>query len=287
VSVLSLAWRAFVLAAGLALPGPAFAGQPAPDKASYTLLNPTPDGALRDMSTDRPDKTESPYTVDAGRVQVETDLIAFTRDEADGVATDRFDVLPFNLKIGLNSVSDIQFVYGSFSQVRREGRGLVDDRERGGGDLLVRYKHNLWGNDGGRTAFAIMPFVKLPTGTVRDAVDDVEAGLILPLAIDLGHGVGLGLMSEIGVVRRETGEGYAPAFIHSATLSFELTKRLGAYSEVYTERSSEAGSETIVTLDAGLTYAVTDHLQLDAGVNVGVTDAADDLNAFAGLSRRF
>ena len=38
----------------------------AADKSSYSLFNPTPDSALRDMATDRPDKTESPYTVDAG-----------------------------------------------------------------------------------------------------------------------------------------------------------------------------------------------------------------------------
>ena len=70
-------------------------------------------------------------------------------------------------------------------------------------------------------------------------------------------------------------------------MSFELTKKLGLYTEFYVERSTDSGAETIVTLDAGLTYAVDDNLQLDTGVNVGVTDAADDVNVFAGLSRRF
>lgn len=70
-------------------------------------------------------------------------------------------------------------------------------------------------------------------------------------------------------------------------MSCELTQRLGMYVEAYVERSAETGAETIVTLDGGFTYAVTDDLQLDAGTNVGVTKAADDLNVFAGLSRRF
>ena len=45
------------------------------DKSAYSILNPTPDRLLRDMTTDRPDTTESPFTVDAGRMQVETNVV--------------------------------------------------------------------------------------------------------------------------------------------------------------------------------------------------------------------
>ena len=38
------------------------------DKSGYTLLTATPANLMRDMSTDRPDQTESPYTVDAGAI---------------------------------------------------------------------------------------------------------------------------------------------------------------------------------------------------------------------------
>ena len=72
---------AFVLAASFG------SASHAADKSRYSLLNPTPDALLRDMSTDRPDKTESPYTVDAGRFQIETDLVAYTHDSRDGITT--------------------------------------------------------------------------------------------------------------------------------------------------------------------------------------------------------
>jgi hypothetical protein len=257
------------------------------DKSGDTIFRPTPSANLRDMSTDRPDKTESPHTVDAGHIQVETDLVTFTHDRDDGIETDSFDLLPFNLKLGITHASDLQIVYGSFTHVRTRSTGQPAQTDAGMGDLVLRYKHNLWGNDGGRTALAVMPFIKIPTNTLATANDDVEGGLIVPLAFDLGGGVGLGLMTEIDVLRRETRGGYEPTFVNSATVSFELTDALGLYTEIYCERSSEAGASTIVTFDAGVTYAVTDNLQLDAGVNIGVTDAADDLNVFAGLSRRF
>lgn len=258
----------------------------AADKSGYSLFNPTPDTLLRDMSTDRPDKTESPYTVDAGRFQIETDLVAYTHDSRHGITTRAFDVLPFNVKVGLTGSTDLQLVYGAYSQVRASGGGITET-DSGTGDLVVRVKHNLWGNDGGTTALALMPFVKLPTNTMASLNDDVEGGLIVPLAVDLGSGMGLGLMTEIDILKAEDGRGYEPTFVNSATLSFELTRQLGMYVEAFVERSTESGAETIVTFDTGVTYAVTDNLQLDAGANIGVTDAADDLNVFVGLSQRY
>jgi hypothetical protein len=45
--------------------------------------------------------------------------------------------------------------------------------------------------------------------------------------------------------------------------------------------------DPIVTLDVGLCYAFTEDLLFDAGINFGVTEAADDFNPFAGFSMRF
>lgn len=272
--------------AGAAVVFAPIAGAAAGDKRGYSLVRPTPDALLRDMSTDRPDKTESPYTVDTGRFQVEMDVIAYTRDKADGITVRTLDVVPFNVKVGLTSRTDLQIAYGAFSRVRVKGEG-IDERDSGSGDVVVRVKHNIWGNDGGPTALAIMPFVKLPTGSLAELNDDVEGGVILPFAVDLGGGFGLGLMTEIDILRRESGRGYAPTFVNSAALGFDVTDKLGLFAEVFVERSSESGAETVVTLGGGFTYAVTDNLQLDAAVNVGATSAADDLNVIAGVSRRF
>src|SRR5262245_66185319 len=62
-------------------------GEALPDKSIYDLFHPTPNELMREMSTDRPDQTESPYTVDAGHFQVEMDLVSggFDRDRSGGV----------------------------------------------------------------------------------------------------------------------------------------------------------------------------------------------------------
>lgn len=278
VSVWSLAFAAsaFALSASAA----------AEDKSGYSLFRPTPDAHLRDMSTDRPDKTESPYTVDAGRFQIEMDFVAYTRDRADGITTRTLDVVPFNFKVGLTNRTDLQIGYDTFGRVRTKGAGL-SEKDSGSGDVVVRLKHNIWGNDGGPTALAVMPFVKLPAGTLSDLNDDVEGGVIVPFAVDLGGGFDLGLMTEVDILRRESGSGYAPTFVNSAALGFEVTDQLGLFAEVFVERSTEKGAETVVTVGGGVTYAVTENLQLDTAVNVGATKAADDLNVIVGLSQRF
>lgn len=40
------------------------------DKSMYTLFRQTPRSQMRELTTDRPDKTESPITVDAGHFQI-------------------------------------------------------------------------------------------------------------------------------------------------------------------------------------------------------------------------
>jgi hypothetical protein len=43
-------------------------------KNCYTPFNPTPESLLRELATDRSDKTERPITVDAGHFQFEMDF---------------------------------------------------------------------------------------------------------------------------------------------------------------------------------------------------------------------
>src|SRR5262245_32432486 len=76
-----------------------------PDKWGYTLFGPTPRELMRPMSTDRPDQTESPYTVDAGHFQVEMHHVnaLFDHDQSgDGdVRTIDYGLAVLNLKAGL------------------------------------------------------------------------------------------------------------------------------------------------------------------------------------------
>ncbi|SEH88045.1 transporter [Epilithonimonas hominis] len=49
----------------------------------YSLFKPVPKEQMRDMETDRPDVTESPYTIDAGHFQYETDMVRLIKDQSE------------------------------------------------------------------------------------------------------------------------------------------------------------------------------------------------------------
>jgi hypothetical protein len=182
------------------------AAEPAPaDKSQYHLFNPTPRELMREMSTDRPDLTESPYTVDAGHFQFETDLWNYSHDRHNSIrANTRDEVTSFatiNAKAGLLNNLDLQFVIPVYNRIRSHdlSTGTIS-RDQGFGDLTVRMKYNLWGNDGGKTAFGVMPFVKFPTAARGLGNNSVEGGLILPLAVELPGGWGMGTMLEVDIL---------------------------------------------------------------------------------------
>ena len=267
----------FALAAAPALAGDTPAAPP-PDKAPYHLFNPVPRALLRELSTDRPDQTESPCTVDAGHFQVEMDFLNFTYDRrgTGGAHSEVWNIAPINLKAGLLPNVDLQILLDSYIAVRGP------ERASGFGDITARLKVNLWGNDGGPTALAIMPFVKLPLDASNLRNGKTEGGVIIPLAVGLPGGWSLGLMTEVDFVS-DGGGGYATEWVNSITFSHDLTKRLGGYVEFF----SATGSAWVAQADVGFTYAVTGDVQFDFGCNFGVTAAAPDCQPFAGLSWRF
>src|SRR5688500_7994788 len=61
---------------------------------------PAPAG-LRELTTDRPDTTESPFTVNPGHVQLEMDAVSYTRDREGGAKTEEWEAAAFNLRFGL------------------------------------------------------------------------------------------------------------------------------------------------------------------------------------------
>src|SRR5688572_7370925 len=78
------------------------------DKSQYTLFNPTPPDLMRELSTDRPDKTESAYTVDAGHVQIEMDVVSYVYDHSGEPDVEAWDFAIANFKLGLLNNLDLQ-----------------------------------------------------------------------------------------------------------------------------------------------------------------------------------
>ena len=264
------------------------------NKDQYTLFNPTPPALMRELMTDRPDNTESPFTVDAGHLQTETTLFGYARSgpSPDGSVTDSYELGTTNVRLGLTNWSEMNLIWQPYGVAKTHAPNPGGSMLQSGiGGLEVRTKINLWGNDTfdkpGATAFGVLPFVSLPTDRGNGiSPDAVEGGLILPYAIKLTEKFDLGLNAGVVAIHNDSSAGYHPQYIASASLGYDWTERLSTYYEVYATLAP-ASRLDVVLLATGLTYQVTKNFQLDSGINIGVTPAADRFNPFVGASFRF
>lgn len=235
---------------------------------SFLIL---PQVYARELSADRPDATESPITVEPGRYQVESTLWGFSRN--DSLTT--WTVAETNFKAGLTRNSDLQLVLRPWIHEEAGGEGL--------GDIDVRFKINLWGNDGGRTAGALMPFITLPS---RSEVSggEWEGGVIFPVLLELTEHLSLGVQAQVGRIWNEADRSHDSDFGHTLVLGWSSLDKLGAFIEYV----GAAGDHRYqASLFGGITYATSEDVQWDLAIGCGITDAADDLSFIQGVTFRF
>jgi len=265
----------------VAKPGP----ESRPQKEGFTLFNPTPENLLRGLNTDRPDVTESPFTVDAGHFQWEMSLVEYTYDYDHGTRTDGYNVAPFNLRIGLLNDFELDVMLNPYQNIYI--RSQTSSVHRAGiGDTQIRMKINFWGNDGGVTAFGILPYVNFPTGSDGLSNHHVEPGLIVPFTIQLPAGFDLGAMAEFDVHRNAANDGYGLDLLHSVTLGKEITEQLNIYIEYVGITPIQTGKTYLAYFDTGVTYAITENIEVDMGINIGLSNHANDFTVFTGVSFR-
>jgi hypothetical protein len=260
----------------------------------HTLFNPTPDDQRRPMTTERPSKTDSPYSIDAGRVQVETDLYAYVENDdcVDGQCTrtrqstlGRFT----NVRIGLTDTTDLQIASDLYRHLDIDDRtGGMEETRQGFGDTVVRLKKNLIGNlPTDAFSLGVLPYVKLPTNQDNLANDEYEYGIGLPFNFVLSDGWSIGGQTQFNLIAQPDGSGYDSMYVNSLIVGKSLNDKLSAYAEYWTVKADQPGARWANTVDFGLVYAVTDNFRIDANLHLGATDAADDTNLFFGTAYRF
>jgi len=267
------------------------AAPPAPDKSGYTLFNPTPDSQLRSFAPDRPPKADSATTVDAGHFQYETDLLNYSQTNFGGVTTKLYQAFDPVWKLGLTNWVDFELKFNGYQNLTAtdNATGAAVAKGSGFGDVFVKSKINLFGNDGGSAALAIIPYVKIPSDAPTISNGVVEGGLIAPFQLQLPHDFGLTLMSEVDALKDAADSGRHANFVDLVNLNHAVPgiKNLSAAIEFFSSVGTDPNTPPIYTFDTALIYLLTPNVQLDAGVDFGLSRAAPAVQVFVGLSQRF
>ena len=258
-----------------------------PDKSAFNLFYPVPDARLRDMDTDRPDKSNSPHTLDAGRFQVESGLFIYTYTKAAGVRTGNSSWADTTLRVGLTPWMELQLEVPSYQTNRATNQALHDTQSTSGtGDLTAILKGNLWGNDTGDTAGGVELWVKAPTASHHIGNGKVEGGMVFLLDMKLPGDFDLGINSGVGLSVNDN-DVYHADIINSLSVSHGIAGPLSGYVGFYSSVPTQTRSDWVGTVDVGLLMMLGKNVQVDAGLNIGVTSGADDWQPFLGISCRF
>ena len=113
------------------------------DSARFSWLKPVPLTRLRELQPDRPGVTESPFTVDAGHLQVEMDALRLINSgRGNDDRTRELHVAYTVLKLGLSRRTDVQPEAPLYTVLKQRPSGASGFAERhaGFGDLPTAHR---------------------------------------------------------------------------------------------------------------------------------------------------
>ena len=255
------------------------------DKRQFNLFHPTPRLYMRPMVPDRPGITESPYSVDAGHFQYETDALRLlTRRDGTTYGHDWY-VNHALTKIGLTDRTDLQVGLDSYTDTRN-----YDDADpgqtqiyRGVGDLTLRLKHTLIGDDNSRWALGLIGYTTLPTGGPRGD-GAVEYGAVLPVVYQLTKAWSIGGQVATQVYWDRATQSRFLQLAPTFTTDYQFTKLIQAFVELVGYDDTRL-NDWRSSINTGVQLDVSDNVQLDFGTHLPITNSVDR-EYFIGVSFR-
>jgi hypothetical protein len=279
-----------VALAALATLIPGLACAQDPDKSGYTLFDPVPDDLMRKFAPDRPTKGFSVRTIDAGHFEIETDLVNYTASNSPGGTAHSLQALDPTFKLGLTNWMDFEVQFNGLQYTESfDGTSPFNfQNSTGFGDVFLRAKMNLFGNDSGPVGFALIPYVKLPSSAPLISNGATEGGLIAPLALRPADFI-VTLMTEVDDLKSATSNNRYANFVNLVSVSHSVpgTEGINAMVELYSSVGTDPGTAPIYTLDFGMNFRLSQHVILDVGLNLGLNSGAPKAQVYTGISARF
>lgn len=237
------------------------------------------------ICADRPTKSNNACAAQPGEWQLETDLFNATFQRGGGVTTDTWLIGNPTLKYGVAENWDVEANFAPYEIVRTHGAFGTRTLD-GVGDLFLKLKYDAIPQ--GDIQLGFIPYVKLPTA--RDGIGNgaVEGGISVPVNIVLSETWSLGFSPEFDEVRDASGTGRHTNTSQTVVVGYALPDSLTLNAELWGDWNADpTGAPTQYSLDFAAAKLLTNALQVDGGVNVGLNRATPDMQLYAGLATKF
>lgn len=231
---------------------------------------------------DRPGLPFSTTAVTPGRLQLEIGTPTITLDDSGGVETTLVN-FPASLRYGLTDRVELRLDGPIYNFLDIEDDAGDRSFENGFADLGVGTKIEISQASEAIPASALLASIGLPIGEEPFGSDDPT--------FDLSYAASYGVTdrNELvflgGASAADEGDGYEVTGTLAVLVSQSLSDRAGVYVEAgWFPPFFHTGVEDAVVAGAGVTYLLTDRVQLDAFFDRGLTEGAPDWNFGAGIS---
>lgn len=237
---------------------------------SAIASNPT---KFRGLSTERPSKSDSPFTLNKNRFLFESSLLSITKN-TNSKRTSFFDLT--TLRLGLNDDYEAQIIAYPAVNFKQNNKTY-----HAYGESFLRLKKNIYGNDEGSQALAITGFVrinKLPQNFINS---NLIGGLIAPFQFHINKHFDFGGMLQLNHYKNHQKNSFG--FINSYYLSANINNKISSYFEFYSLKTNQKLLQNY--LDFGVNYLINSDLKIDVGLNKGISNKADKINYFVGFAK--
>jgi hypothetical protein len=229
---------------------------------------------IPEISTDRPDFTESVETVAPGLIQFED---GFTTESEAG--TRRFSTPELLLRVGLTRRLELRFGDEGLLSERTTGSSV-----HGRSDSEVAVKVRLWEQGRFRPAVSLIPILSLPTGHTYFSSHGYDPTLKIALAKDLRKG--FSISGNLNFSRLSDPEGRYAQRALSCSLGHALAAGFSGYWEVFTFSPWDKGASAAWVLNTGVSHHIGRNVQVDVRVGKRVTDVGPNYFFGAGVAFR-
>ena len=231
------------------------------------------------LVTDRPDATEASSTVGKGVLQIETGgLYESFKDQ--NIKSESFTYNTTLIRYGILSNLEIRLGWDFVEGITKVNGNKLDDITSGFSPLLIGVKVDIMEEKNGCPEIALIGHV-FPVFTAsndyRPESTGVDFRFSMSHTLSEKSSLGYNLGGEWGNDSPEA------AAIYTLAYGYSLTNTLGIYAEVYGDFPEDNKANHY--WDAGLTYLVSNDLQLDIYAGTSITKGQDLLLGL-GLSYR-
>ncbi|HET8871734.1 MAG TPA: transporter [Aquabacterium sp.] len=241
--------------------------------------------AHESITTDRPGLVESSTVVGEGHTQVEAS-VALNR-ETEGSPRNRTYSTPTLIRYGISDRLELRLEADGLMQ-STQWDGGVKSIDRGTSDLSFGIKWRMptpaEGESGPSTAWLL--HVDAPTGTKPFHGQGMRPSVRYVAEWDFDEW-SVGMMPGIYVEHNDANKRYVGS-IFAVTVGKELTDQLRTFVEFAGQQlTSPKNGGNVVVIDTGLTYLLSDRVQLDCAFSKGISHAAPRQVLEVGWSMRF